>query len=67
MNEAQSEVILSALSRAIGALRQDREAVQANPALTEDDRTIVRNALSEELRLLRARFMHHMWCLDDHR
>jgi hypothetical protein len=65
MNEAQTEIVLSALSRAIGALRADREAVQANPALTEEDRTIVRNELSEELRLLRARFMHHLWCLDD--
>ena len=67
MNETQTEVVLSALSRAIGALRQDRESVQANPALTEEDRTIVRNAISEELRFLRARFMHHMWGLDDHR
>jgi hypothetical protein len=67
MNETQTEVVLSALSRAIGALRQDRESVQQNPALSEDDRTIVRNELSEELRLLRARFMHHLWCLDDHR
>ena len=65
MNENQTEAILSALSRAIGALRADRESVQQNPTLSEEDRVIVRDALTEELRCLRARFMHHLWCLDD--
>ena len=65
MNDVQTEAVLSALSRAIGALREDREAAQQNPALSEEDRVIVRDALAEELRCLRARFMHHLWCLDD--